>query len=245
MSLQESKRLSHSFSDPREVLRVSTFLLFCVLAFLTACTRQNPSPPEPNAEPFIPRNFARFEQMPHHVHRVAILPLWHMDGGDEAYIGEIEDACLQELKATGAFEIVLLNRPQMRQLFGQRQFGSTEPLPTDFLPKIQSTYSADAILFLELTDFDPYRPLRLGLRGKLVDLRTQNLIWAFDEVFNSGDPRVAAGALEYSRMRSLSAYPLDRSGSILQSPQRFAHYAAHMTFRTLPPRLRPAPVNAR
>jgi hypothetical protein len=204
--------------------------------FFSACNSQNPRPPEPTAAPFVPQNFARYERMPSDLHRAAVLPLWHSAGSDEAFIGDIEAALLLEVNASGAFETVFVTRPQMRELFGRRQFTSTELLPSNLLPMLQSRFRADAVLLLDLTVFDPYRPLRMGLRGKLLDIRSGQMIWAFDEIFNAGDPSVAAGALAYNRAQNLSSHPLDRSGSVLQSPRLFAKYAAYMAFQTLPPR---------
>jgi hypothetical protein len=88
-------------------------------------------------------------------------------------------------------------------------------------------------MFCELTRFRPYPPLAVGWRMKLVDVRTREILWAGDDIFDAGHPAVLRSAEQYSR-RYQNAGPGD--WAIGRSPRRFGQYAAAQVFTTLPSR---------
>ena len=54
-------------------------------------------------------------------------------------------------------------------------------------------------MFTDLHSFNPYRPLSLGVRSKLVDLKSGEFMWAVDESIDAGDASVMVTAIAYQR----------------------------------------------
>ena len=102
--------------------------------------------------------------------------------------------------------------------------------------RIVNDFGAQGLLFTDVTAFHPYRPIRVGVRSKIVDLRTGELVWVFDDMFDSAQPNISAAARRYARQVYTDLYPLDSADSMLQSPQRFSRYVIHEAFETMPPR---------
>jgi hypothetical protein len=61
-------------------------------------------------------------------------------------------------------------------------------------------------------------------------------MWAADNVFSATNPAVANSARRHALKLGRDRGPGDLSHTILQSPSRFAAYALHETFATLPNR---------
>jgi hypothetical protein len=125
----------------------------------------------------------------------------------------------------------------MARLVGVRQVDSTGVLPHNLFEQIQRATEADAILLIDVTALSSYPPLKVGLRAKLFEFGSAELLWAFDDVFDATQPSVQNAArrhyLEGSDYLLMTA---DRSPVVLQSPSRFAAYVARTMFRSLPPR---------
>ena len=169
------------------------------------------------------------------IQRVIILPTFHVsDQGPDLRL--LDTIFTIELNKTLLFEVVPVARDQLKMLFGQEHFASVNSLPPTLFDTLKSSYGAQAVIFTDLTHYDPYRPIAIGLRCKLADLNTGNVLWAFDQIFDAGDPRVAQGAMHYFEQLNSNRYPLNRAESILQSPQRFSRFVAFATFQTLPRR---------
>lgn len=164
--------------------------------------------------------------------RVAMLPLAFEHPG--AGISDMEQSFQAELSKTGTLEIVPVSHAELEGEFGRREFVSTEKLPADLLAKLAAKYGADGVMFTDVTHYFPYRPISIGIRAKLVDARTGGIRWAFDHVFDSGNPQIAAAAKQFYLEQSFDNSPLKGDGSpILQSPSRFAKFVAHEAYRSL------------
>ena len=72
----------------------------------------------------------------------------------------------------------------MKKLFGQRRISSNSNLPENFLTTIEEYTAANGVLFVDLDSYSPYRPISLGVRAKLVDLKSGEFMWAIDETFD-------------------------------------------------------------
>lgn len=186
---------------------------------------------------FTPTNVHGDTRLPEHVRRIAVLPSAGDGTLEETSLTVMDQAFGTELNQTGRAEIVPLSRDQIG-LFtqGRRQLVSTDALPFGLLEKVRKVTAADALLFTDITSYSPYPPLRIGVRMKLVDLSTGNLIWAFDTVFDASAPAVANSARRHFLDRNPSVAPGDLSYTVLQNPSRFASYVGAAAFSTLPSR---------
>ncbi len=182
-----------------------------------------------------PQNYSAADSMPENIHRVVVLPIFF-----EAYEGDFLEAMGHEfvaaLNRASKFEVVVVSREQLLELLGKPQVASVELLPTELFDFIKLNHSADAVLFTDLTHYEPYRPIALGIRSKLVGFENKNILWAFDHVFNSSHPAVSLSARRYQNNTDLSTQPLQTPETILRSPRQFSRYVAAEVFSTLPGR---------
>jgi len=107
-------------------------------------------------------------------------------------------------------------------------------LPGEFFESLQRTYGCDAVLFCQLTVFQAYAPLAVGWRFKMVDVRTRQILWVADEVFDAGQRSVLNGARRYD-LSNFKSRESDGWG-IRNSPRQFGQYAAARLLATLPDR---------
>src|SRR5689334_6697516 len=171
--------------------------------------------------------------------RVALLPVTY-DIPYDTSLSEVDAALTRELAKTSLFELVPVSRESLDKLIGHRQLSSVEVLPGELLSKLSATYGVDGVLFTDLTAYRPYQPITIGLRSKLIDVRTGQIRWAFDHLFDAGNLETSAAARGYyvaiTTPRHLTVEPQlpDESGApVLQSPSRFAQYVAWEAFRSL------------
>lgn len=172
--------------------------------------------------------------MPTTLRRVVVLPIWHAQD-DWPFLAEMDHTLAEELAKTGRFEVVRMSAAEMRTVFGSDRVASTDLLPANLMQVLRQRYAADAALLTDLTIYDPYRPITVGLRMKLLNLKTGELPWALDTVYNSGNAAVVSGARRYQIARQNQPFPLNRGLSILQSPSQFSRYAIWQSLCTLPP----------
>lgn len=180
--------------------------------------------------PFVPANHAGVDQLPDTVRRVIFLPA---SGGTDA----LDQVLIAAVQRRNRFEVVPLSRLECMRRFRREEFSSVAALPPGFFATLKREFDADAVLFIDVTAERSYRPLVLGLRGKLATIEDVRLLWTFDNVYSLADPAVAVAARRHYLAGEGASEVADRSAAILQSPRRFAAYAADSTFATLPPRL--------
>jgi len=215
-------------------LIISIFLTGCYIPpKLVAVQIETGVKPEPRHAPV---NHVGVARLPAEVRRVVLLPV---SGG--ALVTPEAAAALDPVFAAALqrrmrFEVVPVSRAWCRRYFGADEFSSAAALPHDFLTRLATDHAADAVLLVDVTAYRDHRPLTLGLRAKLATVAGPRLLWSYDEILSTADAAVAAGAREYARANARAGGPVDLSHSVLQSPSRFAAFAADTVFGTLPPR---------
>jgi len=172
--------------------------------------------------------------------RVVLLPVCGGALAPDETLEAFDPVFVAALQRQNRFEVVPLSRDECRRLFRVAEFSSTAALPHDFLATLRREFAADAVLFVDLTVFHAYRPLALGLRGKLAVLEgSTRLVWTFDNVFSTDDAAVANSARHAYLGSDRGGVSADLTPAVLQSPTRFAGYAADAMFATLPPVVAP------
>jgi len=186
----------------------------------------SPTPPPP-------QNYFSPETHGFPMRRVALLPLFS-DRFSGDYLRDVDAAFASELTKKALFEVAPVSRAELEKLGGSRQLSSVETLPAELLSKLRDHFGADGVLFADLTHFNPYRPVAIGVRAKLIDPSSAEVRWAFDYVFDSGHPAIAEAARRFQLASSNEQSPLRTDGgSVLLSPHRFAKYVASETFASL------------
>ncbi len=210
-------------------------IAFVLLAFFAGCSSA-PFDPVSRGPFFTPVNFRGAKIWPSDVRRVAVLPLdAHGAALPEDFVSSLDPVWLAALQGTQRAEFVPVSRSQLSRLFsGTRSLDSTGLLPENFSQRVAGATGADAVLFCDVTGCSPYAPMSIGLRAKLVHLRSGGLIWACDERFDARAPSVSNSARRFAR-DSGSARG-DAVTAILQSPAAFAAYASSGVVATFPNR---------
>lgn len=225
----------------RRSLRGEPRCCFAWVALLLGCTllagcMHPPATDSARIGPFYTaRNHTGDVQLPADVRRVVLLPI---AGGAVATpeSAAVFDAVFRtELQRQNRFEIVALTRADCLQRFQAEEFSSVGTLPADLMNRLRREFAADAVLFIDLTVYKPYRPLALGVRAKLATLgEGVRLLWSFDNVYSASDAAVANSARAHFLESDRGGVPADLTPSVLQSPSRFGSYVAADMFATLP-----------
>ena len=165
--------------------------------------------------------------------RVAMLPLAGGRYSTEA-LRNVTAAFQGELNRKTIFEVVQVSGADLEAICGQRTLSSVEHIPSEVLHALHERFGAEGVLFTDITNFSPYRPLAIGVRAKLVDTGSAAISWACDVVFDSGQPAVAEAARKFQQQFSDPHRKLaDDGGSVLLSPARFAKFVANEAFSSL------------
>lgn len=203
-------------------------------ALLSGCMHPGPNDPARLGPFYRPANVSA-EPSLGGIRRVVLLPIWAGDLAPVETLDALDPVVGAALQQESRFEVVTLSREESLRRFRAEAFSSAGSLPHDFFGRLKRDFAADAVLFVDLTVFRGYRPLALGLRAKLATIDGARLVWAFDNVFSSDDPAVANAARHFFLESDQRNVPADFTPAVLQSPSRFATYAAATMFSTLPP----------
>ncbi|WP_309016719.1 hypothetical protein [Pelagicoccus sp. SDUM812003] len=180
------------------------------------------------------QNVHRGTELPEHLRRVALLPLAR-GRYDHIEMGSIRDNFVQEIGKRNLFEVVAIEPERMEEMFGSEEFASVELLPTTLLSKLHTVYAIDGVMLIDISYYNPYQPVGIGVRAKLLDGHTGEIVWAADEVFDAANPAVSNAARKYFQTQSVNQYPLHHTQSVLHSPTRFSKYVADAIFSTIQP----------
>jgi hypothetical protein len=217
----------------RTIAFLTRALAFASLVVVTGCTLL---PSGELAGPFfVPTNFSGVPMLPSTLRRVVLMPVSGGDVTTPEMAESLDRVFAAALLKENRFEMLVLTRDECRRHFGVDELSSTAALPHDFMEKMHRDYAVDAVLFVDLTSLQAYRPLDLGVRAKLATVEEVRLLWSFDSVFSASDVGVANSARRYFLRANGAGSPIDLSTSVLQSPSRFAEYVASAMFATLPP----------
>lgn len=213
------------------------YLNFCFVIILisSGCRRFEQEKVIAKAEAFVPQNLYPIERLPPHFNKVVILPS-HFDDLDSPMLEYIDEIIAQELAQERIFETLSFSTNEMIQNFKQPRLSSRNRLPENFLSKIEDITAANGVLFIDIHSHRAYRPMSLGIRAKLIDIKTGDFMWAIDETFDLGHGSVIVGANEFQKINHIRAISSKTSGSVLHSPRVFAKYAFSTCFSTLPKR---------
>jgi hypothetical protein len=210
--------------------------LGALVLLLAGCAGPGGLPRSRGVEPFVPTNVTGEAVMPADVRRVVLLPLHGGDVAPGEMTVELDRAFATALQQQARFEVIALTREECLRRFRAESLSAVDALPRDLFTVLRDVWGADAVLFVDLTAFEPNRPLVLGVRAKLARLDDARLVWALDTVYSAAEPAVAEGARRHAMAGRRGSTPVNLDAGILQSPSRFAAYVATTSFSTLPPR---------
>jgi hypothetical protein len=210
-------------------------LLFTFLFFFGGCRKSEQEKIIAQAPPYQPVNLYPRERLPTYFNRVAVMPAF-CDSSSATALSFIDDLILQELSKSRLFEPTRVTPLESFALFGKERLSSYESLPEDFFDQLVNEFGANGVLLIDIHSYRPYRPISIGVRAKLVDLKSGEFMWAIDETVDGGDASVVVSAINFQKSKHVQALSDKTMGSILQSPRLFSKFLTNSIFSTLPNR---------
>jgi len=188
--------------------------------------------------PAVVNNAFQAPSLPPTVRRVAVLPIYWEAYREEAD-AHLDRSWQNALMAQHRFEVVTVSRTWLRTHFGEPQWASDAALPPDLLLQVIAETAADAVLLTDFTHWQPYQPLAVSVRARLLAFPQGDVLWAIDEVISSQSPAIVTAAHRARRDRADRPEPT-LPDSTLYSPRLFWALSSDALAQTLPPISPPA-----
>jgi len=102
------------------------------------------------------------------------------------------------------------------------------------LDEIRQSLKCDAVLFGRMTDFKPYPKLQVGLFMKLINLRSGELVWAIEHIWDSTDKVVEKRVNYFFEKEMRTGYGPHKGRLALISPRMFQKFVAWEVAKTIP-----------
>lgn len=206
-----------------------------LLMALSGCATLTGKIAAPKAKPFEPVNHFGEASLPTRLHRVVLMPVAGGSAASPESSASLDPVVISCLQHQNRFEVIQLTRLDCQAHFQCEELSSVMPLPSNFMEVLKRDYDADAVIFVDVTVYQPYQPIQIGLRAKLAMLDDSHLVWTFDNLYSTQDASVAGSATKYLESREPVMLPPDISSVVLESPSQFAGYVVSSMFATLPP----------
>ena len=165
------------------------------------------------------------------VRRVAMLPLANESDHPGTEVG-LSEELFRAVQACQLFHVWPLD-PQDPDAAALPAVG-TQPLSLHDLARLRSALGTDAVLAGTVTRWQPYPRMQTGLYLRLVDLRTGEVLWAVDHVWDTTDEHTQRRISRFFRRRmGTGSDPFGwELGTV--SPRAFQKFIAHEVAETLP-----------
>lgn len=177
---------------------------------------------------------ARFDRLG--IRRVAVLPF--VDGSRYSEASpRLTEAFTIELRKTRKFDVFAVEREEpIAQMTAVR--AAFDAVDARLLGE---TLNVDAIVLGEIVEYEPYRPLAIGLRVVMIDTRSGRVIWTVDETLDTSELAVANLVRQYYDDVVDPGASEFRNDRVLVSMRAFARCVCYHFVRTLDRPLSAAP----
>ena len=161
--------------------------------------------------------------------RIAIVELQN-DTSYPQMSDDITEALFQALQKKQVFGLTIVR--QRDSLWKSLQLEPDTAYTLDQMAAIRQTLKCDGILIGTITDFKPYPHMTIGLRLKLIDLTSGDLLWAIEQIWNSSDKVTSQKIKRYFKDTKGSSN--DSNERIVTiSPLEFIKYISYDAAQTL------------
>lgn len=162
--------------------------------------------------------------------RVALLELNNLSGYPQIAL-EVTNALYPAVQKEQRFGLTVVQQdnPAWRDL--QESMDSLQAMRQ--LSTVREMLQCNGLLLGTVTQYQPYPHMVLALRLKLIDLTDGQLIWALEQVWDSGDKSVQKRIEKYSKQQLRSEHtPLGRE-LVVVSSLNFCRFVAYEVAATL------------
>lgn len=162
--------------------------------------------------------------------RIAIVELQN-DSSYPQMSSNITEALFQSLQKKQVFGLTIVR--QRDALWKSLQLAPDTTYTLEQMAAVRQTLKCDGVLIGTITEFEPYPHMAVGLRLKLIDLTSGELLWAIEQVWNSSDKVTERRIRKYlNETRSSLANNSNESITAI-SPLEFIKYISYEVAQTL------------
>ena len=201
--------------------------LFLMLLFLSGCSIvRKPCSADSGTASYLRQgfNFSRLGT-------VILLEPYSTVGSPE-FSAEFTEALSSELKKKQVFSLDILLRedPQWQNL----QLGQAQVLDLDEIVKIKNCYASNAVIYGTITHYQPFPRMAVGLKLTMLDMRSGNVLWGIEQVWDSTDKAVEKRMQQfYQNCLSKDYDPLEYR-LMKVSPRAFVKFVTGEIAMTIP-----------
>jgi TolB-like protein len=169
---------------------------------------------------------ARFDRLG--IRRVAVLPFVDDSRYSEAS-PRLTEAFMIELRKTRKFDVLAVDReaPIATLATSHAAFDAVEAR------MMGETLNVDAVVLGEIVEYEPYRPVAIGLRVVMIDTRSGRVVWTVDETLDTSELAVANLVRQYYDDVVDPGASQFRDDRVLLSMRAFARCVCYHFVRTL------------
>jgi TolB-like protein len=165
------------------------------------------------------------------VGRVALLELDNLSSHQEL-AGTFTQTLADELGKRSLFSLRKVMRSDA--IWQSLKLDNMQAHTLDDLAAARQALSADAVLFGTIQRYMSFPHLQMSLTLKLVDTRSGQLLWAFEDVWDSGDKTVERRMQNYFKNQMRTGYEPINWQILVTSPLAFNGFVAWEVAKTLP-----------
>lgn len=162
--------------------------------------------------------------------RIAIVELQN-DSSYPQMSSDITEALFQSLQKKQIFGLSIVR--QRDPLWKSLQLEPDTTYTLDQMATIRQTLKYDGVLIGTITEFKPYPHTSVGLRLKLIDLTTGDLLWAIEQVWNGSDKITEQKIKKYFKETKSSSADDSNERIAAISPLEFIKFVSYEVAQTL------------
>jgi len=201
-------------------------LILVVLVPISGCSIRLNKP-----EPISPLVYYRYGGYDlKRIGRVVMLEMVNLSSNQELS-SELTAALSEEIQKKQIFglDTLYLNDPKWKSL----NLSTDSDFTSDELDTIRTKFNASAVMYGKIVHYRPYPRNSIGLKLKLVDCSTGQLLWAIDQVWDSTDAKTEERVKAFFNTEMRSGYdPMDWK-IVMLSPRIYNKFITYEISKTL------------
>ncbi|MBS1258677.1 MAG: hypothetical protein MAG551_01739 [Candidatus Scalindua arabica] len=163
--------------------------------------------------------------------RVLLLPLTTESKRDKI-TDEVTEAFSIELQRSAKFSIV--EAVEFQDILSQQKdIWNRGLIRAETIVEAKKRYKVEAIIFGQITQYQPYEPPILGIKIGMFSTKSGNIMWSADAIFDSSQASVIKLLKSYHKKQYQRKQSLYDWNLILLSMKRYSQFAAHYIIATL------------
>lgn len=140
----------------------------------------------------------------------------------------------------------IANGLEKKHIFSVKTLTKTDPQWTNLdleqvdnytfqeLMDIRNLLNADAVMYGTITEHNPYPHMSMGMHLKLIDLHSGDLLWAFEQVWDTSDKRVECRMKMFYDGNMREGYEPLNWRLFISSPKAFNKFVVQEVAQTFP-----------